>query len=62
MNKYLQAAEQWQELTSAQQEKLEACHWMLEEFRISLYAQELGTASPASEKRLEKLFSEFNRL
>jgi ATP-dependent helicase HrpA len=62
MNKYLEAAEQWQELTSAQQEKLEACHWMLEEFRISLYAQELGTASPASEKRLEKLFSEYQRL
>ncbi len=62
MNKYLGAAEQWQELTPDQQNKLEACHWMLEEFRISLYAQELGTASPASEKRLQKLFTEYERL
>ncbi len=62
MQQYLQAAERWQELTALQQEKLEDCHWMLEEFRISLFAQELGTASPASEKRLKKLFSEFQRL
>ncbi len=27
--------------------------WMVEEFRISLFAQELGTAAPASAKRLE---------
>ncbi|MCK5359439.1 MAG: DUF3418 domain-containing protein, partial [Gammaproteobacteria bacterium] len=62
MKKYLQAVELWLELTPVQQEKLEYCHWMLEEFRISLYAQELGTASPASEKRLKKLFTEFERL
>ncbi|MFW2440010.1 MAG: ATP-dependent RNA helicase HrpA [Arenicellales bacterium] len=62
MKKYLGAAEQWQELTPDQQNKLEACHWMLEEFRISLFAQELGTASPASEKRLRKLFAEYERL
>ncbi len=62
MLQYQQAADQWQELNPLQQEKLEDCHWMLEEFRISLFAQELGTASPASEKRLEKLFSEFRRL
>ena len=62
MKKYLDAAEQWSELTPHQQKKLESCHWMLEELRISIYAQQLGTASPASEKRLQKLFSEFNRL
>jgi ATP-dependent helicase HrpA len=62
MRKYLASAEQWHELSAQQQEKLESCHWMLEEFRISLYAQELGTASPASEKRLKKLFSEFQQV
>lgn len=62
MRKYLASAEQWHEMSTQQQEKLESCHWMLEEFRISLYAQELGTASPASEKRLKKLFSEFQQV
>lgn len=62
MKKYLEAAENWYELSAQQQEKLESCHWMLEEFRISLYAQELGTANPASEKRLQALFREFNLL
>ncbi|MCL4108326.1 UNVERIFIED_CONTAM: hypothetical protein GTU68_065354 [Idotea baltica] len=32
--------------------------WMLEEFRVSLFAQDLGTAYPVSEKRLSKRFNE----
>jgi len=28
--------------------------WMLEEFKVSLFAQELGTAFPISPKRLEE--------
>ena len=32
--------------------------WMLEEFRVSLFAQDLGTAYPVSEKRLLKKFNE----
>jgi ATP-dependent helicase HrpA len=28
--------------------------WLLEEFKVSLFAQELGTAVPVSAKRLEK--------
>ncbi|MBU0656926.1 MAG: ATP-dependent RNA helicase HrpA [Gammaproteobacteria bacterium] len=32
--------------------------WMLEEFRISLFAQELGTARPVSAKRLDALWKE----
>ena len=32
--------------------------WMLEEFRVSLFAQDLGTAYPVSEKRLRKRFNE----
>jgi len=35
--------------------------WMLEEFRISLFAQDLGTAYPVSEKRLAKKFAEIKR-
>ena len=33
----------------------EAFRWMLEEFRVSLFAQELGTAQPASAQRLKTL-------
>ena len=32
--------------------------WMIEEFRISLFAQELGTAKPVSGKRLDKAWGE----
>jgi ATP-dependent helicase HrpA len=33
--------------------ELEHFRWMLEEFRVSLYAQKLGTAVPVSAKRLD---------
>jgi len=36
---------------------LQQFRWMIEEFRVSLFAQELGTSHPVSEKRLEKAWS-----
>jgi ATP-dependent helicase HrpA len=33
----------------------EAFRWLFEEYRVSIFAQELGTAQPASVKRLEAL-------
>lgn len=36
----------------------EAFRWMLEEFRVSLFAQQLKTAYPVSVQRLEKAFGE----
>lgn len=38
--------------------KLEDYRWMIEEFRVSLFAQQLGTKIPVSPKRLEKFASE----
>ncbi len=35
---------------------LQAYRWMLEEYRVSLFAQQLGTQSPVSEKRLRQLW------
>ncbi len=35
-------------------EELDEFHWMLEEFRVSLFAQELKTAMPVSQARLLK--------
>lgn len=37
-------------------ENRETYRWLLEEYRVSLFAQELGTAQPVSPKRLEALF------
>ena len=36
----------------------EAFRWLLEEYRVSVFAQELGTAQPVSAKRLEALMEE----
>ncbi|HIP81724.1 MAG TPA: ATP-dependent RNA helicase HrpA [Leucothrix mucor] len=36
--------------------------WMLEELRVSLFAQDLGTAYPVSVKRVAKRFNEFNKI
>ena len=32
--------------------RLERARWMIEEFRVSLFAQQLGTAHPVSAKRI----------
>jgi len=34
--------------------QVEAFRWMIEEFKVSLFAQELGTATPISPKRLDQ--------
>ncbi len=36
------------------QKGIDAFRWMVEEFKISLFAQELGTAAPVSPKRLDQ--------
>ncbi|MEM1107158.1 MAG: ATP-dependent RNA helicase HrpA [Planctomycetota bacterium] len=42
-------------------EALSAYRWMLEEWRVSLFAQELGTSIPVSEKRLDKQWKKAQR-
>ena len=41
---------------------IQQLRWMLEEFRVSIFAQELGTAHPISSKRLDKKIDEIERL
>ncbi|MFN2110376.1 MAG: DUF3418 domain-containing protein, partial [Anaerolineae bacterium] len=49
--------------TSARKrEALEALVWMLEEFKISIFAQEIKTAHPVSAKRLETMFDEIEAM
>jgi ATP-dependent helicase HrpA len=43
-------------------EALEAYRWMVEEFKVSLFAQELKTPFPISEKRLEEKRREIERM
>ncbi len=44
-----------------QEQTLETFRWLVEEFRVSLFAQELGTAEPVSAVRLQRLLDELGR-
>jgi ATP-dependent helicase HrpA len=39
----------------------EECRWLVEEFRVSVFAQELGTAQPVSAKRLARRFEQLEQ-
>jgi len=41
---------------------LEEMRWMIEEYKVSLFAQEIKTAFPVSRKRLEARFAEIDRM
>ncbi|WP_257292645.1 ATP-dependent RNA helicase HrpA [Endozoicomonas sp. ONNA1] len=43
-------------------ENLMLYRWMLEEYRVSLFAQKLGTRFPVSDKRLRKLWQEVQEI
>ncbi|NOY68396.1 MAG: ATP-dependent RNA helicase HrpA [Deltaproteobacteria bacterium] len=43
-------------------ERLEEFFWMIEEFKVSLFAQELGTRQRVSDKRLLKKYQEIARM
>ena len=47
-----------QELKGRRDERLEEFRWLLEELRVSLFAQELRTPQPVSVKRLEKAWAQ----
>ncbi len=42
-------------------EEVEALRWMIEEYKVSLFAQELGTAVPVSPKRLDEQVEKIRR-
>jgi ATP-dependent helicase HrpA len=46
------------ELKGAPHARLDEYRWLLEELRISLFAQELRTPQPVSAKRLDKVWSQ----
>ena len=48
------------ELKGAQHARLDEYRWLLEELRVSLFAQELRTPQPVSVKRLDKAWQQLN--
>ena len=48
------------ERKGAVDERMEDFRWLLEELRVSFFAQELRTPQPVSVKRLEKVWSQLN--
>ena len=46
------------ELKGASHPRLEEYRWLLEELRVSLFAQELRTPQPVSSKRLDKAWAQ----
>ena len=48
--------------TSARRAQIETYRWMVEEFRVSVFAQELGTAQPVSAKRLNEKLEEIRQM
>ena len=65
LTQLLPLQQQWQRNVAAQHgerdPRLEDFGWLLQELRVSLFAQELKTPVIVSVKRLEKLLETFNR-
>ena len=62
---YLEALGRWRSNTHLTPEAglvLDEYRWMVEEFRVSLFAQELGTPVPVSPKRLDQLLARLAEL
>ncbi|GBC60441.1 RNA polymerase subunit sigma-70 [Desulfonema ishimotonii] len=49
-------------VTDEKRQAIEDFFWLIEEYKVSLHAQELKTAVPVSPKRLEKKFGEIRRM
>ena len=68
-DRYAQVAVHWknyldiseESTSSAQNEEFIKYRWMLEEMRISLFAQELNTSMPISIKRLDTQFEKYKK-
>ncbi|TFW09903.1 ATP-dependent RNA helicase HrpA [Oxalobacteraceae bacterium OM1] len=64
MTEWMQAAAPWQRALKGQKgsdPKMIEYRWLLEELRVSLFAQELRTPMPVSVKRLQKVWESMQR-
>ena len=53
-----QSLNQRYQVEGREDQRLQQWRWVLEEYRVSLFAQQLGTRMPVSDKRLKKLWQE----
>jgi len=60
MDQYLKLIKEQPELVS--DPETQQYRWMIEELRVSLFAQELGTSIPVSDKRLSKQWKLINSI
>jgi ATP-dependent helicase HrpA len=50
------------EASAEKRNALEDFRWMIEEFKVSLFAQEIKTPQPVSAKRLDTMLKELDRM
>ena len=48
--------------TEEKRKAIEEFFWLIEEYKVSLFAQELKTSIPVSPKRLDKKLKEIERM
>lgn len=60
LNSFLQALSP--DASEEKRQAIESYFWLIEEFKVSLFAQELKTAVPVSEKRLKTAMEEIRRM
>ena len=60
LNRMLQSLDS--STSSEKRAAVEAFFWMIEEYKVSIFAQEVGTDGPVSVKRLDHLIGEINRI
>ena len=51
-----------EETSGAKREAIEALFWLIEEYKVSLFAQEIKTPFPISTKRLDKKLKEIGQM
>lgn len=56
-----QKLQQQQDKYKAHQQSIKQIRWMIEELRVNLFAQQLGTPYPISEKRIKQLVEEIEQ-
>jgi ATP-dependent helicase HrpA len=58
---FTDAFARWQTPGTQDREEVEQFKWLLEEYKVSIFAQELGTAQPVSSKRLQALMEQIQK-
>ncbi|MBD3649430.1 MAG: DUF3418 domain-containing protein, partial [Pseudomonadales bacterium] len=61
MEEFARVQARYEALDEREQELMQHYRWMIEEYRVSLFAQPLGTSMPVSGKRLDKAWADVTK-